>query len=103
MLIEQSISKQYGILPSAQENLKYSDWSKMVGGLMKDTPLGQTVLIRSENDPDVLKHFTEDQMEVRRRWNSYKLRHTPKVTPEEQKKQIDQLEKMFAAMFGPKK
>lgn len=70
---------------------------------MKDTPLGQTVLIRSENDPDILKHFTPDQMEIRRRWNSYKLRHAPKVTQEEQKKQIDQLEKMFAAMFGPKK
>ena len=39
VLIEQSIAKQYGVLPSEQGNLRYADWAKLVGGLMDDTPL----------------------------------------------------------------
>ena len=48
VLIEQSIAKQYGVLPSEQGALKYSDWAKMVSGLMDDTPLGRVVAVRSE-------------------------------------------------------
>ncbi len=102
MLIEQSIAKQYGVLPSEQGSLKYSDWAKMVGGLMKDTPLGQTVLIRSESDPEVLKYFTPEQMAVRRKWHGFQMHHTPKLTVQEQRRQIDRFEKMFASMFGKK-
>ena len=34
MLIEQSIAKQYGILPAAQGELGWAEWVKLVGGLM---------------------------------------------------------------------
>ena len=70
---------------------------------MKDTPLGQTVLIRSEKDPDRLKYFTPEQMEVRREWDSFRMRSAPKLTEEEQRKQIDELEKMIASMFGARR
>lgn len=74
----------------------------MVGGLMKDTPLGQIVLIRSEDNPDILKYFTPEQMEIRRKWQSFRMRHAPKLTAEEQRRQIDGIEMMFASMFGKK-
>ena len=45
-LIAQSVAKQYGKLPSEQDEMHYSEWILLVGGLMEDTPLGQTVLIR---------------------------------------------------------
>nr|MCR4889008.1 bacteriophage Gp15 family protein [Ruminococcus sp.] len=44
-LIVQSVAKQYGLLPSEQEEMSYSEWLLLVGGIMEDTPLGQTVLI----------------------------------------------------------
>ena len=50
MLIEQSIAKQYGILPAAQGELGWAEWVKLVGGLMDDTPLGRVVAVRSESD-----------------------------------------------------
>ena len=48
MLIEQSIAKQYGILPAAQGELGWAEWVKLVGGLMDDTPLGRVVAVRNE-------------------------------------------------------
>ena len=40
VLIEQSIAKQYGILPSQQGELKYADWAKLVGGLTESSDAG---------------------------------------------------------------
>jgi len=68
VLIEQSIAKQYGVLPSDQDSLSFADWSKLVGGLMEDTPLGRVVSIRSESDPDVIRRFTPDQKRIRSEW-----------------------------------
>ena len=66
VLIEQSIAKQYHVLPSEQGELSYCDWAKLVSGLMHDTPLGQVVALRSEDDPEILKHMTAEQRAVRR-------------------------------------
>lgn len=70
-LIAQSVAKQYGILPSAQEEMHYSEWILLVGGLMEDTPLGQTVLIRKENDKERLKNFTQHEHRIRNEWRSF--------------------------------
>lgn len=53
MLIEQSIAKQYGILPAAQGELGWAEWVKLVGGLMDDTPLGRVVAVlqRERREP----------------------------------------------------
>lgn len=72
-LIEMSIAKQYGILPSQQGELSWSDWSKLVGGLMDDTPLGRTVALRMESDPEVIKNFSPSQKRVRREWTEFRL------------------------------
>ena len=62
-LIEQSIAKQYRVLPSEQGDLRYSDWIKMVSGLMDDTPLGRIVMIRSETDKERIKIFLRSSAE----------------------------------------
>lgn len=103
VLIEQSIAKQYGILPSQQEDLSYSDWYKMVGGLMPDTPLGQVVAIRSEQDRDRLKHFSPAQRRERAEWAAFAAhkKRTPQET-ENQKQQLASLQAAFASMFKKK-
>lgn len=97
MLIEQSIAKQYGILPSEQESLRYSDWAKMVSGLMEDTPLGRVVSIRSEDDPDVIRHMTPDQRRMRSDWLTHRM---ARQSSDERKAAIEALQAMVAGMFG---
>lgn len=70
-LISQSVAKQYGKLPSEQDEMHYSEWILLVGGLMEDTPLGQTVLIRKENDKERLKCFTRHEHRIRNEWRGF--------------------------------
>ena len=99
VLIEQSIAKQYHILPSEQGNLSYSDWSKLVSGLMHDTPLGQVVAIRSEDDKVVLKKMTPEQRAVRSEWFAFRASNV-QYSAEDMRRQSEQLEKMIASLFG---
>ena len=39
-----------------------------MSGIDPDTALGRMVSIRSENDKDMLKHFTPDQKRIRAKW-----------------------------------
>ena len=100
VLIEQSIAKQYGVLPSEQGALKYSDWAKMVSGLMDDTPLGRVVAVRSEKDREMIRHMNKWQKQIRADWTAFRAAsNRPQV-----KKQMAALEKMLASMFeGGKK
>lgn len=97
MLIEQSIAKQYGVLPSEQENLRYTDWAKMVGGLMDDTPLGRVAAIRAETDREVIRKMTPDQWEIRSEWAKFRAGSKTKEVHQEQMKQ---LQAMIAGLFG---
>lgn len=99
VLIEQSIAKQYGVLPSRQGELKYSDWSKLVSGLMPDTPLGEVVRIRSEKDKNVLKQFGPDQKRIRSDWMKFEAKRIKKANPAVKAEQIAELEKMLSALF----
>ena len=99
ILIEQSIAKQYGILPSEQGNLRYADWAKLVGGLMDDTPLLRTVEIRRETDRDVIRRMTSDQLRIRSEWRTYQASRQTTDT-QDMAQQQQQLQAMIAAMFG---
>lgn len=105
MLIEQSIAKQYHILPSEQPELSYSDWAKLVSGLMDDTPLGRIVSIRSETKKEILKSFTQEQNEIRREWRQFvAMKQQMTVYTQQEEKaieaQMQALEKMLASAFG---
>ena len=101
VLIEQSIAKQYGVLPSEQENLKYSDWAKMVSGLMDDTPLGYVVSIRSETDQEIIRRFTPEQRAIRQDWERVRAKRILQLPEKELRQQFAQLEQAMAAMFAP--
>lgn len=72
----------------------------MVSGLMDDTPLGRVVGVRSETDPNVIKNFTKEQRAIQADWRHFKFAHAPKSAEADVRRQLDQLEKAFAAMFG---
>lgn len=104
ILIEQSIAKQYGILPSQQGDLSYSDWAKLVSGLMDDTPLGRVVSVRCEQDKDIIKHFTADQKRIQAEWNRIRAQKLQKQYEsgdgDDYKKSMQALQSMFAALAG---
>ena len=101
LLIEQSIAKQYGVLPAAQDVLSWEDWNKLVSGLMDDTPLGRVVAVRSEQDADVIKHFSPWQKRIRVEWDAFLANQMlAKQTESELRQTMDGLEAMLARAFG---
>lgn len=50
--------------------MSWSEFSTLLAGIMPETPLGQIVSIRSENDEDILKNFTTEQRNIRSQWRS---------------------------------
>lgn len=100
-LIIQSVAKQYGIIPSEQEELHYRDWLLLVSGLMEDTPLGRIVLIRKEEDKERLKCFTKYEHRIRNEWRNFRAEQKLRgETPKKPEDFAGMFEKMFAKMFG---
>ena len=95
MLIEQSLAKQYGVLPSRQGDLPYSDWAKMVGGLMEDTPLGVVVSIRAERDAGTIRRFSPEQKRLRAEWAAFRSGRDRKAPGDPLA-----VQKMLAALCG---
>lgn len=101
-LIESSLAKQYGIRIRNEKDMSWTEFCSLVSGLMPDTPLGQIVSIRSEKDQKTIKSFTSDQRRIYREW---KLKTASKRldTPEKLNKDMNELSKMLASIFGPQK
>lgn len=101
VLIEQSIAKQYGVLPTLQGELAYTDWAKLVGGLMEDTPLGRVVETRMEKDPKAIARMTPWQHAERSRWRQFLTKQANQtVDPDRARAQMGRLEAQLAKLFG---
>jgi len=100
-LIEASIAKQYGIRIRNHKDMPWDEFCTLVSGLMPDTPLGQIVSIRMEDDPKIIKSFNASQRKIHSDW---KKRRAEKMLddPEKLNKQMANLAKMLEAMFGNK-
>ena len=100
-LIASSLKKQYGYsIRKEIDNMAWAELCSDISGLMGDTPLGNIVEIRSEDDKERLKNFTQDQKNIR--WK-YRMKMAQNVDQEEYKKVITDLQKMFKEMAGDNK
>ena len=68
-LIEASFLSQYGIRLKVTE-LQFDEFLNLTSCLMPDTPLGQIVAIRSEDNPDVIKEFNSAQKKIYNDWKN---------------------------------
>lgn len=100
VLIEQSIATQYGILPSDQSELPYPEWSKLVSGLMDDTPLGRVVAVRGEQDQKIISQMSPWQRNIRSEWRAFVASKAAAKPAEELRAQMASLERMLAKAFG---
>lgn len=68
-MIEASFLSQYGIRLKVTE-LQFDEFLNLTSCLMPDTPLGQIVAIRSEDNPDVIKEFNSAQKKIYNDWKN---------------------------------
>lgn len=98
-LIEASFLQQYNIRLRTINDLPYEEFIIYLTGLLPETPLGNIVAIRSENNRDTLKHFTPQQKKIRSDWRKY-LNELASQDEEYVKRKTEQLTKAFEQAFG---
>lgn len=100
-LVASSLKTQYKY--SIRKEINNISWAELcsdISGLMGETPLGNIVQIRSEDDKERLKNFTQEQKNIR--WE-YRNKMAQKMDKEEFKKVITEFQKMFKEMAGDNK
>lgn len=77
--------------------MKWQEFAALLYGLGADTPLGRIVSIRSEEDKDVIKHFTKDQKRIRSEW---RVRQGANCTIENANRFYEEMKMAFIKMAG---
>ena len=97
-LIEASFTQQYGIRLS-RDDLDWWEFQTKLQLLNAETPLGQVVSIRAENDPEKLKSFNKDQRRIR---NEYRNKQAKNMSEQTYNDAMAGLKEMFKAMAKKK-
>ncbi len=97
-LIEASFAMQYGIR-LRNDDMSWSEFCTLLTGIMPETPLGQIVSIRSEEDKDMLKNFTKEQHKIRNDWRN-RNSSIKNMSDEEKEEEIRKVQEIFAKAFG---
>lgn len=79
--------------------MKWDEFRDLLVGISPDTALGRIVAIRSEEDKDMLKHFSKDQKRIRQEWRSRKAKT---VTPQQMEQVLEGFKRAFISMAGEK-
>lgn len=58
-----------------QEDISYSEYRRLLVGLMEDTPLGRVVQIRSESDPKTISEMTAQEKKIRSDWSQFRAKN----------------------------
>ncbi len=98
-LIDASFAKQYGIRLRNEPDMSWGEFSTLLVGIMPETPLGQIVGIRSENDKEMLKNFSADQHRIRSEWRSRRSRAVTS-DPEHAAKMVQAFQDACRQAFG---
>lgn len=80
--------------------MSWGEFTTLLAGIMQKTPLGQVISIRSENDKDMLKHFTKEQHRVRDKWRNRKVKKLVTMGKKEAESQIQMFQDMCKNAFG---
>ncbi|WP_297428882.1 Gp15 family bacteriophage protein [Clostridium sp.] len=103
-LIEASFTAQYGIRLRSETEMSWGEFTTLLAGIMPKTPLGQIVSIRSEEDENMLKNFSEEQHRIRDEWRNRIgqdiKNEVESMTNEEKKEKENEVMEMFKKVFG---
>lgn len=79
--------------------MSWSEFCTLLTGIMPETPLGQIVSIRSEEDKDMLKNFTKEQHKIRNDWRN-RVNPIRDMSDKEKEEEIRKVQEIFAKAFG---
>lgn len=96
-LIESSFASQYGIRLRKEPDMTWGEFSSLLSGLLPDTPLGEIVSVRCEQDAKKIETFTPVQRKIYDNWQRRMMQENPRIYD----KKLEQIEKIFLA-FGVK-
>lgn len=84
---------------TGDNDMSWPEFSRLLNGIMPNTPLGSIVQIRAEEDPDILEHFTPEQRSIRDKWRT---EHNPvkEMTEEEKEESVKEVQQLIAQMFS---
>lgn len=79
--------------------MSWDEFCTLLAGIMPETPLGQIVNIRSENDKERLKSFTSEQHRIRNEWRTRGMKQV-QWTDEEAAKAVQEFHNLIKQAFG---
>lgn len=78
------------------EDMDYKEFCTLLSGIMPETPLGSIISIRSEEDDETLKHFSDEQHRIRNEWRDRQAKKLLKnADTKETTKEIQDLFKVW--------
>jgi len=79
--------------------MEWREFSVLLSGILPDTPLGNIVRIRAEEDGDILKRYSKEEHSIRSAWRS---RHSAveQLTVKEKEEKVMELKDIFAKAFA---
>lgn len=89
---------QYGIRLRS-DDMSWNEFCTLLTGIMPETPLGQIVSIRSEEDKNMLKNFTNEQHKIRNDWRN-RVNPIRDMSDDEKEEEIRKVQEIFAKAFG---
>lgn len=79
--------------------MPWSEFANLLQGILPETPLGQIVSIRSEENKEILKYFTPDQHRIRNDWRAQHS-EVEDMTNAEKEKDNAEIQEMLQKAFG---
>ena len=77
--------------------MRWDEFAALLSGIGPETALGRVVAIRSETDPDILKHYTPEQRRIRDSWIA---RNKATISKEEMTDALENIKRALIQMAG---
>lgn len=98
-MIEASFAMQYpskDLFAVGDDDMEWREFVTLLSGIMPETPLGQIIKIRAEDDNDILQHFTTEQHRIRNIWRNRQMQQVLKHS--DKNEVMKQMKAMFKSM-----
>ena len=75
--------------------MKWSEFKALLIGISPETPLGRIVSIRAEEDKEILKYFSREQLQIRSEWRK---RQAVQRSKQDTTEALEQLRQAFVVL-----
>lgn len=91
---------QYHIRLREEPDMSWDEFAMLLKGIMPETPLGKTVSVRSEENKDILKNFTESEHAIRNSWRN-RNNSVKEMTDAEKEAALIKVQNMLQGLLAP--